>query len=626
LLFTRRERHNFHRIPSSSTEESVPMRHIIRHQRSLSVIAVGLLWGVITALYSPAFAPVVAPAFADDPSNPYETVRLSRVSLIEGELLLQRGDDEEWTAASVNLPLRPHDRLWAADGARSEVQFDDGAAVRIAENTNVDLLGLERGWTHLQLTLGVASITTPAARREDRQTASFEIDTPQASLQVSPASRVRIDVAEDGSTVITVQDGEATINRNEGPLVVSTRQRVAIEGGDAPRYLLEAAEADDDWDRWGDRRAAQLAKANSREQLGADVTMGASELDAYGQWDQVPTYGRVWVPRVDPGWVPYQAGRWIWREPWGWTWVSYEPWGWLPYHYGRWIVVSFGWVWVPGPSLGIWAPGCVRFIYGPDWIAWVPLGPGEIYYYYPPLVSININLINYRTRGAVIVKSRRDFVGGADSRVRFVPPKDPIRAGRVAAGPPPVVPTRDSLHPIAKRTVRADQLPPRTIQRPVVYSRPAAPAPAPFDRRVKELRKSITQGQPPVTREGAPVGKRKQPGSDQRQASPSSTVYKDIITQKRLHTESPAAREAKPAPAPREPVRPSQPPGQPSPRTGVAQPSIPRSVEFGRAPSAPAKDAARQVKPLYERPPKSKIGEELKPGKSDKPESNRGNR
>lgn len=585
------------------------MRHINHRQWSANVIAMALLWGGITALCPPAFA---------DESNPYVDVRLSRVSLIEGELLIQRGDDEEWTAASVNLPLRPHDRLWATDGARSEVQFDDGVLVQIAENTNVDLLGLERGWTHLQLTLGVASITTPPARRENRQPPSLEIDTPQASLQIAPASRVRIDVADDGSTVVTVQNGEATINRNEGPLTVSTHQRVSIEGRDAPRYLLETAAADDDWDRWVNQRTAQLAEADTREPLGPDVAMGAAELDAYGRWDQVPTYGRVWVPRVDPGWVPYQAGRWIWREPWGWTWVSYEPWGWLPYHYGRWIVVSSGWVWVPGLTLDIWAPGCVRFIYGPDWVGWVPLGPGEVYYYYPPPVSVNvgINLINYRTRGAVTVIPRHDFVTGARNHGRFVPPKDPIKSGRVAAGPPPIVPTRASLYPLPERSVGREQLPPRIIHRPVVYNQPPAPAPAPFDQRIKQLDKAITKGRPPLVAEA--LHKQKQLERE-RQTPTTRAIYKDITTQKTLATgPSTPRREASPPPSGTEPARPGS-----SRRAG--QPSVPKQVEFGRTPSAPAKDAARQAKPLYEQPPKSKMsGGESRPGRSDNPESNRG--
>jgi len=590
-------------------------------QRTMGLIAMGVLGGLLWGLA----AGLPAAALADD--NPYVDVRLSRVSLIDGELLLQRGDDEEWTAASVNMPLRPHDRLWATDGARGEVQFDDGAAVRIAENTNLDLLGLDPDLTHLQLTLGVASVTTPASRRGAPET-PLELDTPQASLQLSPSSTVRVDVAEDGSTVITVREGEATINRNEGPLTVAAHQRVAIESGDTPRYELEPAADDDEWDRWVDERAGQLARAKSREHLGPDApatgAMGETELDTYGAWDQVPDYGWVWAPRVAAGWAPYQAGRWLWQEPWGWTWVSYEPWGWLPYHYGRWIVVApFGWVWVPGPTLGVWAPGCVRFIYGPDWVAWVPLGPGEIYYHYPPPGRVNAALINYRTRGAVNVWSRRDFVNGVHGHDRFTPPKDPIHAGRVAFGPPPVVPTRASLRPLPERVVHTAQLPPRVISRPVVYRHEPAPMPEPFDQRLKDIHGTITKGRPPIGVE-AGSAKRGQPRPEERRAPTTETVYKGMTTHKTLPSVPPPSKEKQAAGSSGEETT------RPKHTHKSGQPSAPKQVEFGRpsaAPPAAAGGASKpQFKPLYERPPKAKTKETPAPKKTDKPESSRGGR
>lgn len=564
---------------------------------------------------------VTSTASADE--NPYADVRLSRISLIDGELLFQRGDDEEWTAASVNLPLLPHDRLWSTDGARGEVQFDDGSAIRIAENTNVDLLGLDQSLTQLQLTLGVASVTTPDSRRA----ISFELDTPQASLQLAPGSTVRVDVAEDGSTVITVRDGEATINRNEGPLTVAAHQRVAIESGDTPRYELEPAPADDEWDHWVEERAGQLAAAKSREHLGPDApasgVMGDSELDAYGGWNQVPDYGWVWAPRVAAGWAPYQTGRWIWQEPWGWTWVSYESWGWLPYHYGRWIVVSpLGWVWVPGPTLGVWTPGCVRFIYGPDWVAWVPLGPGEVYYHHPPPPSmgVTINLVNYRSHGAVTVWSRRDFVTGVHGHDRFSPPMDPIHSGRVTFGPPPVVPTRASLYPLPHRTVHANQLPPRIIARPVVYRHEPAPVPAPFDERIKSIHGAITKGHPPIGIETGPV-KRGQPQAEERRGPANVTVYRGMTTRKTLPAAPPSSEGKQPAELPRG-VEPAT-PGHPH-RSG--QPSAPKQVEFGRPQGPPPAQGVRKPKPLYERPPKAKPREAPVQKKADKPESGRGGR
>ncbi len=558
-----------------------------------------LLFSLIGGFLSPVSA-------AEETSNPYGAARLSRLSLIEGEVLLQRGDDEEWVAASVNTPFRPHDKLWATDGARAEVQFDDGSAVRLAESTNLDLLDLEPGWTHLQLTLGVANFTAHSASRGRREEAFFEVDTPQAAIRADRSTKFRVDVAEDGSTEITVREGKVELSSDQEPIVVAKNQRVVIEGGDSPRYLLESAQERDEWDRWNEDRDSQLAQARSTEHLSPNIAMGATELDTYGRWTLVPTYGWVWAPQVPAGWVPYQTGRWVWVEPWGWTWVSYEPWGWVPYHYGRWVVVAtVGWVWVPGLALEVWAPGYVRFIYGPDWVAWVPLAPGEVYYYNPGVsVHIEINLINYRVPGAVIVLPRQTFVTGVPVSGRFVAPRDPIRAGRVAAGPPPVMPTRASLRPAPQRAVRTEHLPPPVIHRPVVYRRPPSAPPPLFEHRVKELKEVVQHGRPPIAAKPR-AEERRVPKIEERGAP--EKIHKDITVRKTIRET--AREEARPIPAPpaekREPRLPTPRPldrqGQAAPpEVKQGQPHLPKQFELGKkAPGQP--DSAR---PLYREPPK----------------------
>ncbi len=97
-------------------------------------------------------------------------------------------------------------------------------------------------------------------------------------------------------------------------------------------------------------------------------------LAPYGEWVNVPGYGRVWRPaHTSSDWRPYYHGRWEWTDE-GWLWVSDEPWGWATYHYGRWAYDSYqGWVWIPGYQ---WAPAWVTWRYSPDYIGWAPLGPG----------------------------------------------------------------------------------------------------------------------------------------------------------------------------------------------------------------------------------------------------------
>ncbi|MBI3811566.1 MAG: FecR domain-containing protein [Nitrospirae bacterium] len=572
----------------------------------IRVLAVLLLLNLASVFPPLAYA-------EEETSDPYGTVRLSRISLIEGEVLLQRGDDEEWVAASVNMPLRPHDKLWATDDARAEIQFDDGTAVRLAENSNLDLVSLEPDWIHLQLTLGVASFAARASFRAGARQPFLEIDTPQATAQVTRSTAFRVDVAEDGSTVITVRDGEVELSRDEEPIMIAADQRVAIEGGDSPDYLLEAAEPPDDWDRWNKDRDTQRARAADHEHLPSGTEMGVTELNTYGNWNQVQTYGWVWIPQVTAGWTPYHIGRWVWMEPWGWTWVSYEPWGWLPYHYGRWVMVGGrGWVWVPGPTLGIWTPGCVRFFYGPNWVGWVPLGPGEVYYYYPGAsVNIDINLVNYPVPGAAIVMSRRRFVTGLPEEERFIPPKDPIRAGRVAVGPPPVVPTRASLHPAPETAVPADRLPPQTIHRPVVYTRtPPAPPPL-FENRVKEIQGVVTQGRPPA----APsLPEKGVPGAEERRAA-SGKIRKDITVRKMI---APSTLSTFPNRTPRPPEERAA----PSHEAKKRQPSPPKNVKLARTPSEPSapqtlEGRTQQGRPLYRKPPSNPAPAVVPPPQGD---------
>jgi hypothetical protein len=96
-------------------------------------------------------------------------------------------------------------------------------------------------------------------------------------------------------------------------------------------------------------------------------------LQPYGQWVDVPGYGRCWTPaNVDSSWRPYADGHWE-RTDAGWYWVSDERWGWATYHYGRWHRdLRIGWVWVPQTE---WAPAWVAWRDGGGYTGWAPLPP-----------------------------------------------------------------------------------------------------------------------------------------------------------------------------------------------------------------------------------------------------------
>jgi hypothetical protein len=100
------------------------------------------------------------------------------------------------------------------------------------------------------------------------------------------------------------------------------------------------------------------------------------ELDSYGEWVELPPYGRVWKPYVTQDWRPFYYGHWDWTAP-NWTWISYEPFGWIVYHYGNWYYSgAYGWVWIPGN--GPWSPARVEWMSYDDYVCWAPLPPRNV--------------------------------------------------------------------------------------------------------------------------------------------------------------------------------------------------------------------------------------------------------
>ena len=175
-----------------------------------------------------------------------------------------------------------------------------------------------------------------------------------------------------------MRSGEAEIFTPQGSERLSAGRTMLARGtASDPEFQIAQAVAYDDWDRWNEDRDRQLEGSRSYNYVSRDI-YGAEDLDSYGSWQNDPSYGNVWYPRVADDWAPYRDGRWSWLDWYGWNWVSYDPWGWAPYHYGRWFyTANRGWGWWPGDRYGrhYWSPGLVAFV---GWDSWGGIrgGPG----------------------------------------------------------------------------------------------------------------------------------------------------------------------------------------------------------------------------------------------------------
>lgn len=568
-------------------------------------------------------AGLAVPGRAQDPDDLRRGV--ARVSLLNGEVSIQRGDSGDWEAASLNAPLVTNDHLSTGSNARTEVQFDSANLVRIGGNSDVSMTQLESA--RYQMAVAHGTVTFRVLRSSG---IDVEVDTPSVSVRPLKEGAYRITVDDSGETQVTARSGEVEVFTPQGSQWVRSGQTLLARGSATdPEFQMVRASAYDEWDRWNDSRDQFLTRSVSAQYVGPGV-YGVEDLDPYGSWVDVPGYGNVWRPLVVADWAPYRQGRWVWEDWYGWTWVSYEPWGWAPYHYGRWFYEpAFGWCWYPG-AIGArhyWAPGLVAFFgfgsgggvgFGFGNVGWVPLAPYEVlhpwwgrgYYGGPGYVNrsiqiTNINITNtYRNArlgGGVTAVTDNDFRAGRFHDFVRVSP-DQIRQAGIVRGQMPIGPSASNLH----FSDRPAAYVPRSAANPKFFTRRQPnPAPSvPFSQQRRAFEQSAganrgrfgeVSGQGLVSSPQAPVSRTDTSGGQRLAEERSNTLAP------RSEAAAPPAnrgwnRFGDPAGAPRPQVT------QPRSESGNAPPPQGRSQERGF--SAPSRSPAVQpAGPAYrERP------------------------
>ena len=353
----------------------------------IALVGLGVLW-----LGSPAPAADESPPY-DDEAGPaadneeYDGVTPPRLSLADGEVSFSRSGADDWAKARVNTPLAAGDQLYTGRDSNLEIEIGPRAFVRAGPETQLALDSHEADYDQVRVSGGDVSLDARSVPPRH----VIEIDTPHGAYTIERPGYYRVAVDDDSTTFTARRGGRATVMTPDGRTeqIEPSEQVVASDGDDAELESYAAPDLDA-WDRWNYERSDYQLDARSRRYV-PDTVAGVSDLDHYGHWRVVPTYGSVWVPsRVPVGWAPYSRGDWLYDPYYGWTWVDEAPWGWAPFHYGRWIFAGGFWAWAPGPIVArpIYAPALVAFlsvgpftlgfgIGAPTSIGWIPLGWGE---------------------------------------------------------------------------------------------------------------------------------------------------------------------------------------------------------------------------------------------------------
>jgi hypothetical protein len=438
---------------------------------------------------------------------------VARISLMNGDVSMHRGDSGDWVAAAVNAPLSVDDTVVTGDNSRAEVQLDWANLIRLSSNAEVRLAELENQRYMLQVARGL--VTFRVLRDSD---ADVEISTPNVSVRPAGIGIYRIEVRENGDSEITVRSGSADIFTPRGSEQLRAGRTMLARGSASdPEYRIVSAIGRDEWDRWNENRDGYFARTASYRYVDSSI-YGAEDLDEYGSWIYVAPYGYVWSPRVDAGWAPYSYGRWSWMDYYGWSWVSYDPWGWAPFHYGRWFYDSpRGWCWFPGAmhTRQYWRPGLVAFFgfgdglsvgVGFGHVGWVPLAPYETYrpwygrgmyggYRNTTIIDNSVHIVNNTNIVNVYRNARiRNAVSGVDAaqfgrgNANLIRVSDgQMRRADLVQGRVPLAPSRDSLR-VSNREINPAQAPRTTANERFVSRRqPDRVDRVPFDQQQRAM-------------------------------------------------------------------------------------------------------------------------------------------
>jgi hypothetical protein len=323
---------------------------------------------------------VLAAAFLVVSASAESKARIVRLSEVEGTVQIDRAAGDGFDKAFINLPVIEGCKLKTGKDGRAEVEFEDGSALRLARDSEVDFTRLALGDNGQKLnTVQLVSGTVYAnlhpknanSKSNSKTGDQFQLNFARESVSVSEAAHFRVELA-DASATVAVFKGKLNATSPAGQVEVAEKHSATIDlandalakddlakGNPAKKATFAIAknyEADpsDAWDRQQTDYHDRYASAGGSN-LNSPYGYGMSDLNYYGNFMTVPGYGNMWQPYfTDAAWSPFQDGAWAFYPGFGYMWVSGYPWGWMPYNYGNWAFApGFGWGWQPG----YWNPG-----------------------------------------------------------------------------------------------------------------------------------------------------------------------------------------------------------------------------------------------------------------------------
>jgi hypothetical protein len=150
---------------------------------------------------------------------------------LKGIVQTRHEDETQWQPARLHQLLGREHRVRTGTGSSARLLFFDVSTVDLEEETEVSIaqVAKRRGGNGIDVALNMwfGNMAVRAVRFVD-PSSSFRIDTPTASTVVRGA-RFTMQVAEDGTTQIDVEEGRAEVEVNGDTVVLVMGERITLD-------------------------------------------------------------------------------------------------------------------------------------------------------------------------------------------------------------------------------------------------------------------------------------------------------------------------------------------------------------------------------------------------------------
>ncbi len=176
---------------------------------------------------------VLAAAFLVVSASAGSMARIVRLSEVQGTVQFDRTAGNGFDKAFINLPVIESSRLKTGKDGRAEVEFEDGSALRLAPNSEVDFIRLALGddgqkLSTVQLVSGTVYANLHPKKAGQKTGDQFLLNFARESVTVLQAAHFRVQLA-DAAATLAVFKGKLSATSPAGQIDVAEKHSATIE-------------------------------------------------------------------------------------------------------------------------------------------------------------------------------------------------------------------------------------------------------------------------------------------------------------------------------------------------------------------------------------------------------------